>query len=291
MFTASPHPYLVIPDQPFQLSAAPTCPPADTPPKKELKKQLANEVEKLRELQEMLYAHDYHSVLLIFQAMDAAGKDSTIRQVLTGVNPAGCQVFSFKQPSNQELDHDFLWRTSVSLPERGRIGVFNRSYYEEVLVVRVHPEYLSKQQIELPKNLEMLWQQRFESIRNHEKHLANNGTLILKFWLNVSKEEQRQRFLSRLDEPEKHWKFSAGDVAERAHWNTYMHAYLEALQATSKPWAPWYAIPADNKAFMHLTVAELVVASMEQLGLQYPKVKNEDKKRFEECRKLLEAEG
>lgn len=291
MFTALSHSYLVAPDQPFDLPAAPTCAPADTPPKKELKKQLANQVAKLSELQEILYAHDYHSVLLIFQAMDAAGKDSTIRQVLTGVDPAGCQVFSFKQPSSQELDHDFLWRTSLCLPERGRIGVFNRSYYEEVLVVRVHPEYLKGQRIDTPKNLDALWQQRFESIRNHEKHLAQNGTLILKFWLNVSKEEQRQRFLSRLDEPEKHWKFSAGDVAERAHWNTYMHAYQEALQATSKPWAPWYAIPADNKAFMQLTVAGLIVKSLEQLELRYPQVREEDKKRFAQCRKLLEAEG
>lgn len=291
MFTAIPSPYLVVPDQPFDLARAPTDAPKGIAEKKQLKKQLADAVEQLSELQEILYAHDYHSVLLIFQAMDAAGKDSTIRAVLTGVDPAGCQVYSFKQPSSQELDHDFLWRTTVSLPERGRIGVFNRSYYEEVLVVRVHPEYLRRQRIEPPHNLDQLWLQRYESIRNHEKHLADNGTLILKFWLNVSKEEQRQRFLSRLQEPEKHWKFSAADVEERAHWNTYMQAYQEALQATSKPWAPWYAIPADNKAFMQLTVAQLVVASLQRLDLQYPTVKNEDKKRFEECRKLLEAEA
>lgn len=290
MFKAIPSPYLVAADQPFDLAAAPTQPPADVAEKKALKKQLAAQIEKLGELQEILYAHDYHSVLLIFQAMDAAGKDGAIRATLSGINPAGCQVFSFKQPSSQELDHDFLWRTSLCLPERGRIGVFNRSYYEEVLVVRVHPQYLEQQRMEPPRNLEMLWQQRFESIRGYEKHLAANGTLILKFWLNVSKEEQRQRFLSRLNEPEKNWKFSAGDVAERAHWSAYMHAYQEALQATSKPWAPWYAIPADNKAFMQLTIAQLIVASLEQLDLRYPSIKSEDKKRFAEYRRMLEAE-
>lgn len=288
MYAAIPSLYLVQPDQPFDLAAAPTAPPAGVPGKKDLKKLLADQVKKLSDLQEILYAHDYHSILLIFQAMDAAGKDSTIRAVLSGINPAGCQVFSFKQPSITELDHDFLWRTTLCLPERGRIGVFNRSYYEEVLVVRVHPEYLQSQRLESVENLETLWQQRFESICNHERHLARNGTLILKFWLNVSPLEQKKRFLSRLNKPEKHWKFSAGDIKERSHWEEYMNAYRDALQTTSKPWAPWYAIPADDKPFMQLEVARLIVASLEQLDLRYPEITDEDVKRFAEFRKMLD---
>ncbi len=290
MFKAPPHPYLIASDRAFDPAALPTEPPRDVPEKKALKKALAEQVEKLSELQEILYAHDYHSILLIFQAMDAAGKDSTIRAVLSGVNPAGCQVFSFKQPNSTELDHDFLWRTAVSLPERGRIGVFNRSYYEEVLVVRVHPEYLRHQRLDPPVDLDELWQQRFESIASHEKHLAQNGTVVLKFWLNVSKEEQRNRFLKRLNEPEKNWKFAAGDIQERAHWDDYMHAYREALQATSKPWAPWYAIPADNKAFMQLEVAKIIVSSLERLDLHYPKLDAAARERFDEYRRMLTAD-
>lgn len=287
MLSAAPSPHLVTPGEPFRLAAMPTRPADDIQDKKELKSQLKKAVKQLSDLQEILYAHDYHSILLVFQALDAAGKDSTIRAVLSGVNPAGCQVFSFKQPSSQELDHDFLWRTSLCLPERGRIGVFNRSYYEEVLVVRVHPEYLRHQRIEPPENLQALWQQRYESICSHEKHLAANGTLVLKFFLNVSKDEQKARFLARLNEPEKHWKFAASDIKERHFWDEYMKAYEEAISATSKSWAPWYVIPADNKPFMQLEVAKLVVANMEKLDLRYPTINAEEKARFSEYKQLL----
>jgi len=239
----------------------------------------------------MLYARDEDAVLLVFQAMDAAGKDGTIRAVLDGVNPAGCQVSSFKQPSAEELDHDFLWRTTKRLPERGRIGVFNRSYYEEVLVVRVHPGYLDAQRLPGGIDLSTIWEERFESIREHEKHLARNGMRILKFWLNVSREEQRRRFLSRLDEPEKNWKFSAGDVKERGHWDAYMQAYEAALAATSRPWAPWYAIPADDKPFMRLAVAEIIVKTLRSLDLAWPEVDDDAQAGFAAMRAQLEGEA
>jgi PPK2 family polyphosphate:nucleotide phosphotransferase len=204
--------------------------------------------------------------------------------VLSGVNPAGCQVTSFKEPSAEELDHDFLWRTTRHLPERGRIGVFNRSYYEEVLVVRVHPEFLALQRLPDGTNGKNFWEDRYESIREHEAHLARNGTVILKFFLNVSKEEQRKRFLSRLEEPEKHWKFSGKDVAERAHWDKYQQAYEEALNETSRPWAPWYAIPADNKAYMRLMVAEIVRHTLKSLDLKYPQPDADALAQFEKMR-------
>ncbi len=290
MFEAVESPYRVPFDGSFQRRAMPTAPPEDAPGKKKARKRLDGLIEELDDLQRILYAHDRHAVLLIFQAMDAAGKDGTIRAVMSGVNPAGCQVFSFKQPSKEELDHDFLWRTTRCLPEQGRIGIFNRSYYEEVLVVRVHPEYLKAQRVPELGPLEELWNQRFESIAEHEKHLARNGTVILKFWLNVSREEQRQRFLSRIDEPEKHWKFSEGDVREREHWDDYMLAYEEALATTSKPWAPWYAIPADDKPYMRMCVAEILVQSLARLGLHYPVVDEEAKARFGEMRRLLERD-
>jgi PPK2 family polyphosphate:nucleotide phosphotransferase len=289
MFSAIDSPFLVAPEAAFDVSGAATSPPAGAGGKKELKKRLAKVVDRLAELQHILYAHDHHAVLLVFQALDAAGKDSTIRAVLSGVNPAGCQVFSFKAPTPEELDHDFLWRCAVRLPERGRIGVFNRSYYEEVLVVRVHPEYLDGQK--LPPGCldrDTVWEQRFESIRDFERHLARNGTVVLKFWLNVSKEEQRRRFLSRLDEPEKNWKYSEGDVAERRHWDAYQHAYAEMLPATSRAWAPWYAIPADDKPFMRVAVAEIVADTLESLGLSYPRVTSEQRRRFERMRSSLE---
>lgn len=291
MFKAVGTPYLVPFGGDFKQSKAPTAPPKDAPGKKKLKALLAEAAADLDELQRMLYAHDYHSVLLIFQAMDAAGKDGTIRAVMSGVDPAGCQVFSFKQPSPEELDHDFLWRTACRLPERGRIGVFNRSYYEEVLIVKVHPELLSAQKLPLDTDLDKLWENRYESIRDHEKHLARNGTLILKFWLNVSAEEQRQRFLARLNEPKKNWKFSSADVKERGFWADYMRAYEQALNETSRPWAPWYAIPADNKDFMRVAVAETIVASLKSLELRYPDETEVDRSRFGEMRTLLEGEG
>jgi PPK2 family polyphosphate:nucleotide phosphotransferase len=245
----------------------------------------------MRKLQDRQNASDNHAILLLFQAMDAAGKDGTIRAVMTGVNPAGCQVYSFKQPSSEELDHDFLWRCAVRLPERGRIGIFNRSYYEEVLVVRVHPEYLRDEKLPwLPKDLDELWEQRFESIRNFEQHLARQGTVILKFWLNVGREEQKDRFLSRIEDAEKNWKFSSGDVKERARWDDYMKAYEEALRATSRPWAPWYAIPADDKAFMRVQVAEVIADTLRNLGLEYPDLSPSEREQLKDMRKVLEAE-
>ncbi|MEJ2383612.1 MAG: hypothetical protein P8Y54_04355 [Xanthomonadales bacterium] len=265
-------------------------PPDDAPVGKAARKALKAQVKRLDDLQRRLYAEDRHAVLLVFQAMDAAGKDSTIRAVFTGVNPSAFQVTSFKQPSRNELDQDFLWRTTRALPQRGRIGVFNRSYYEEVLVVRVHPEYLGAQRLPpdaTPASLDDLWPQRFESIVEHERHLARNGTVILKFWLNVSRAEQKRRFLRRLDVPEKNWKFSAGDVEERRHWPAYMAAYADALRHTSKPWAPWFAIPADDKPYMRLTVARIVVDTLASMGLRYPDVDAAERARFDEMRRRL----
>ena len=292
LFKAIDSPYLVPADGSFKPAKAPTRPPKDAPDKKVVwKDELARLIGKLDELQQLFYAYDHRAMLLIFQAMDAAGKDSTIRAVLSGVNPAGCQVYSFKQPSKEELEHDFLWRTNVRLPERGRIGVFNRSYYEEVLITKVHPELLQQQN--LPQGLDEgeIWAQRYASIRDQEKHLARNGTVILKFWLNVSREEQRQRFLTRLEEPEKNWKFDTSDVAERAYWKDYMRAYEEALNETSKPWAPWYAIPADDKPFMRATVADLIVRTLESLELKYPKPAKAERDKFAAIKAQLEAEG
>lgn len=289
MFAAQPHPYLVPFDGDFTVAAASTRPASGELVKGVLKEKLQRSVRKLGDLQRVLYADDRYSLLLVFQAMDAAGKDGTIRKVLSGVNPAGCQVFSFKKPSSLELDHDFLWRTAKRLPERGRIGVFNRSYYEEVLVVRVHPEILNYQR--LPYQDADIWQQRLHSIAEHEAHLARNGTIILKFWLNVSRDEQKARFLSRLDEPEKNWKFSSGDVRERGHWEAYMEAYQNALNATSRPWAPWYAIPADNKHYMRATVAGIVENTLAGLGLRYPTVGAEARAQFAEMREILETES
>ena len=282
-------PWLVPFDAGFAVSRALT-EAKDAPDKKACRKRLDRLIDEMGELQRRLYAADRHSVLLVFQAMDAAGKDSTIRAALSGVDPAGFQVYSFKQPSAEELDHDFLWRSAQRLPQRGRIGVFNRSYYEEVLVVRVHPGYLQGQKLPGTIDHDRLWVERYESIRDHEKHLARNGTVIIKFWLNVSRDEQRRRFLSRLDEPEKNWKFSSGDVAERQHWDRYMQAYESALNATSRPWAPWYAIPADNKPFLRLCVAEIIVETMKQLDLRYPVVTDEQKQDFAGMRELLERD-
>jgi PPK2 family polyphosphate:nucleotide phosphotransferase len=272
MLTPITGPYLVPFEREHLPSSFATQPPEEAAGKKAHRSSLKAERKKLDELQRRLYAEDRRSLLLIFQAMDAAGKDSTIRAVMSRVDPSGCQVHSFKQPSSEELDHDFLWRTARRLPERGRIGIFNRSYYEETLVVRVHPEYLQSQRIDIPQNLDELWQQRFEAIRQHEKHLADSGTVIMKFWLNVSPDTQRERFLSRLEEPEKHWKFSLKDVEERQHWDAYMHAYRETLAETSRPWAPWYAIPADDKPYMRWQVAKLIRKTLERMDPGYPEV-------------------
>ena len=289
MIDAAPSPFLISPSDDFRASDHSTVPPPEAIPKEQRKKALHHLTDELADLQRVLYAHDHYAVLLVFQAMDAAGKDSTIRAVLTGVNPAGCQVFSFKQPSAEELDHDFLWRTTNRLPERGRIGVFNRSYYEEVLVVRVHPEYLENQRLPWV-DLDSIWTDRLQSIRDHEEHLARNGTLVLKFWLNVSKAEQKRRFLRRLDRPNKNWKFSSADIKERGHWDQYMAAYEHAIAETSRSWAPWYAIPADDKPFMRYAVADIVVRNLRQLALEYPVVPEERQARFNEIRKQLAAE-
>jgi len=288
LFEAVESPWLVPFDGRFSVADTPTSPSSGD--RAEWKARLKRANRKLRDLQKILYAHDHHAVLLVFQAMDAAGKDGTIRSVLSGVDPTGISVASFKAPTWRELDHDFLWRTTTRLPERGMIGVFNRSYYEEVLVVRVHPRFLEAQRLIRDVPREQIWEERFESIRDHERHLARNGTLILKFWLNVSREEQRQRFLDRLNESDKRWKFSAGDVEERGHWDAYMSAYQEALRHTSRPWAPWYAIPADDKRFMRMTVAETVVESLQKLHLAYPQVREEDQDRFSRIRAQLESE-
>ena len=253
-------------------------------------KHRANRTENLNKLQRVLAAGDRHAVLLVFQAMDAAGKDSTIRSVMQGIDPSGCQVFSFKKPSSLELDHDFLWRTTCRLPERGRIGIFNRSQYEEVLVVRVHPEILGYQQLPGEIDLESIWDQRLTSIRQQEQHLARNGTVILKFWLNVSRDEQKRRFLARLDDPDKNWKFEPRDVVERRSWDDYMQAYEAALNATSRPWAPWYAIPADNKSYMRARVADIIIATLQSIGLKYPKPSDKDRQDFAEARAELVAD-
>ena len=234
-------------------------------------KSLTEDVSELAEAQDRLYAADSWSILIIFQAMDAAGKDSTIKHVMSGVNPQGCQVFSFKQPSAEELDHNFLWRYTRALPERGRIGIFNRSYYEEVLVVRVHPELLKAERIPNAKLDDDFWADRYEDINALEQHLARNGTLILKFFLHVSKDEQRKRFLKRLEDPRKHWKFSAADLVERGFWDDYMKAYEEAISATSTKWAPWYIIPADHKWVSRGLVARIIVSSINKLDLTLPR--------------------
>ncbi len=258
--------------------------------KKDAKKLLKEGVERLCELQERLYASNKWSVLLVFQAMDAAGKDSTIKHVMSGLNPQGVQVFSFKQPSQEELDHDFLWRIARSLPERGRIGIFNRSHYEEVLTVRVHPEFLALQHLPEALTGEDIWQRRFEDIRNFERHLAGNGTLVLKFFLNVSLDEQRKRFLDRIEEPGKRWKFSMGDVAERKLWPEYMAAYEDLIRQTSRPEAPWYVVPADHKWFMRIAVAEAVAQAIDDLKLEYPTVQGKALDDLKEAKKVLKAE-
>ena len=262
----------------------------DSEQKDEAKQMLANGVKWLAEAQDRLYAQDRWSVLLVFQAMDAAGKDSTIKHVMSGVNPQGCQVYSFKQPSPEELDHDFLWRTSKSLPERGRIGIFNRSYYEEVLIVRVHEEILEQQKLPPRLVTREIWNERLEDIAAFEHHLANNGTLILKFFLHVSKEEQKKRFMERLDRPEKNWEFSASDAKERGHWDQYLDAYEQAIRATARKHAPWYVVPADNKWFTRLVVAAAIVEGLDGLGLHYPKIGASQRRELADAREILERE-
>jgi PPK2 family polyphosphate:nucleotide phosphotransferase len=262
---------------------------------KEVVKERAGEIldesrEQLAAAQELLYADDRYAVLVVLQAMDAAGKDGTIKHVMSGVNPQGCEVHSFKQPSAEELDHTFLWRYGRRLPERGRIGIFNRSYYEDVLVVKVHPELLDKQKLPPGGRGKKFWEARYEDINAFERHLVKNGTAIVKFFLNVSRKEQKRRFIDRLDRTDKHWKFSAADVAERAFWDRYMEAYQDALQATSTKHAPWYVVPADDKWFTRAVVADILTTTIRALDLKYPEVTEAQHAALGEARKQLEAE-
>jgi PPK2 family polyphosphate:nucleotide phosphotransferase len=258
--------------------------------KEDAAEALASDIATMSDLQGKLYAQNTFALLIILQGIDGAGKDGTIKHVLSGVNPTGCHVKSFKVPSVEELDHDYLWRHIRALPERGNIGIFNRSYYEEVLVVRVHPEYLKRQRIPEVKKLDKLWQTRYQEINDFEKYLVSNGTEILKFFLHLSKEEQKKRFLARLETPDKNWKFSAADVAERAYWDDYHAAFEEMLSNTSSKHAPWHVIPADRKWFMHMAVADIIVDKLSSLDLKYPEVDGEAKKEIEEARKQLEKE-
>ena len=287
LFDPVENPYLVPFDGSFKMKNAVT-EAKDKPKKEENIVALAETVEKLADLQAKLYADDRYSVILIFQALDAAGKDGTIRAVMSGVNPQGTQVYAFKQPSSEELDHDFMWRIQRALPERGRIGIFNRSHYEEVLVVRVHPDFLDIQKLpRTPKKLDDLWDERYESIKDAEKHWARNGAVVLKFFLNVSQEEQHRRFLSRIEDADHNWKFSPTDAAESEHFGEYMKAYEDTLNATSRPYAPWYCIPADSKSHMRRIVADTIVSTLERLPLRFPEVNEERKLEMEKTRKKL----
>ncbi len=258
--------------------------------KEEATDKLQKDIQRLAKLQDVLYAQNNYAVLVVLQAMDAAGKDGTIRHVMSGVNPQGTQVFSFKGPSAEDLDHDYLWRSFKALPERGRIGIFNRSYYEECLVVRVHPEYLNLQQLPPEAKGKNIWRRRFQEINNFERYLVRNGILILKFYLNVSKEEQRRRFLARINTPEKNWKFSLNDAKERGYWDDYMAAFEDMFQHTSTRWAPWHIIPADNKWFTRAAVADVIITKLKSLDLKYPDVGEEHMKNLLRAKELLESE-
>ena len=284
--------FRVVPGRSWSLAKCPT----ETKPlyksKSDYRKILGRQIADLSEMQSLLYAHDRYALLLIFQAMDAAGKDSAIKHVMSGVNPQGCQVYSFKHPSAEELEHDFLWRTTRCLPERGRIGIFNRSYYEEVLIVRVHPEILRAET--LPPELldkKTIWDERYRSINDLESHLHRSGTRILKFFLHVSKEEQRQRFLARIDEPDKNWKFGLDDLKERARWDDYMAAYEACLRATSSKDAPWFAIPADDKKNARLLIAETIVETLKGMKMSYPRPDKAHREELESVRKTLVNEA
>ena len=289
MLMAAPHRWLVPQDNGFSVASAHTEPPKNHEKTNYWKDNLELEAKKLGDWQHRLYADGRHAILLVFQAMDAAGKDSTIRHVFAHVNPCGLNAVSFKQPSPLELSHDFLWRTTAELPARGEISVFNRSYYEEVLVVRVHPELLAAQRVPEAAS-DALWMERLRAIAEYERFLAQQGTVILKFWLNVSRKEQRQRFLDRIDEPDKRWKFRSADLRERDCWAAYAAAYESCLNATSRPWAPWYAIPADDKPYMRWQVAKLINETFEQLGIAFPEPTAADVADLEQARNRLMAE-
>ena len=283
-------PFLVSPGKKVRLKDFDSAYTGKYKKKEDAREKLLADVARLAEYQDILYAQDSQALLVIFQALDAAGKDSAIKHVMSGVNPQGTQVFAFKGPSAEELDHDFLWRCHKALPERGRIGIFNRSYYEETIVVRVHPEFLAGQRLPELSGKEDLWKQRFEQINEFERYLVRNGTQILKFFLNVSKEEQRQRFLARLNTPEKNWKFSLGDVSERRHWDDYQKAFDEVFNHTSTKWAPWYVIPADHKWFTHVAIADLIVAKLKSMNLKYPTVTKAHRTELAEAKRLLMSE-
>jgi PPK2 family polyphosphate:nucleotide phosphotransferase len=277
----------------FELSKLDTAYTGTYKSEKEAEKKLQDDIKDLSDLQEKLFASDNHSILIIFQAMDGAGKDSTIKHVLKGINPQGCNVTSFKRPSDQELSHDFLWRTNMALPERGMIGIFNRSYYEEVLVVKVHPEIVLGQSLPEATNLkqidEKFWQKRYKSIADMEQHLADNGYVIMKFFLNVSKEEQKDRFLDRINSPEKQWKFQYADMKERDYWDTYMEAYEKAIKETATEQAPWYVIPADNKWFMRTAVCDIILDTLKKLDLKFPVPSAEEQSKLDEAKRILLA--
>jgi len=252
---------------------------------------LADGIKRLAAQQDMLYAQDRYALLIVFQAMDAAGKDGTIKHVMSGLNPQGCQVFSFKSPSAEELDHGYLWRSTKALPERGRIGIHNRSYYEEVLIVRVHPEILAAERLPDERRTKRIWKERYRQINHFERYLVENGTIPIKFYLHVSKDEQKRRFLDRIDHPEKNWKFSVTDAKERQYWKDYMRAYEDVFTYTSTEWAPWYIIPADNKWFMRVAVAEVIYQTLANLDLHYPTVTKSRRKELLAARRLLVKDG
>jgi PPK2 family polyphosphate:nucleotide phosphotransferase len=286
--------FLVKPGSKVDLKSYDTSYTSSFKDKEEAREMLEKDIERLTKLQDMLYAQDRHSVLIVFQAMDGAGKDSTIKHVMSGVNPQGCNVSSFKQPNDVELKHDFLWRINREVPRKGMIKIFNRSHYEEVLVTRVHPEYVLKQNLPGIDSVDKIdkdfWNERYKQINNFEKLLAESGTVIIKFFLYVSRDEQKKRFLERIDKPEKNWKFSSADVAERQNWKQYMKAYEEAISATSKDYAPWYIIPADKKWFMRTAVGDIIVGTMEQMDLHYPKVSKNNFMELEKAKNILMSE-
>ena len=281
--------YRIADDKKFRLKDYDSADTWKMDSKEKAEQWLQEGVSRLEQLQDRLYAQNQWSLLLIFQAMDAAGKDGTIKHVMSGINPQGCQVFSFKAPSAEELGHTFLWRTSKCVPERGRIGIFNRSYYEEVLVVRVHPEILSRQKLPSSLITKDVWRERFEDLNAFERHLTRNGVVVRKFFLNVSKKEQRKRLLGRLEDTEKNWKFSADDIKERQSWEAYMEAYEDMIRHTATEWAPWYVVPADNKWFTRLVVSEVVVQALESLDLRYPEVSKEKRRELASIRTALLA--
>jgi len=291
LFEPVASPFLVPYDGSFRVAGASTRPPSSAAGKKENQKAQEEATARIAKRQARLYADDRYALLIVFQALDAAGKDGTLRAVMSGVNPAGVHVHPFKAPTHQEHDHDFMWRCIQQLPARGMIGVWNRSHYEEVLVVRANPKFLASER--LPRGLDDLstmWTERYESIRDHERHWARNGTVILKFWLNVSKDEQKQRLIDRIDEPDANWKFNADDLIQRGKWPEYQRAYEDALNATSRPWAPWYAIPADSKSYMRRAVAEIIADTLDRLPLRWPEVSAEERAELQAVRAKLDAD-